>query len=139
MSNDNEVLDLSVLVPERKSVRFRRDGAEYEMVLPSELTLAQRSVLFAIQRKMSKLNDKSISKGELSRDELRQLTDLNNKASRLILADVPDEEFDALSDFHKEAVVLDFLIRFGKSIRQTALVVGGRDLEKAVAATRSAN
>jgi hypothetical protein len=138
MRSDNNVLDLSSLVPERKCVRFKKDGPEYEMVLPSELSLEQRSVLFAIQRKMTKLNRKGMDRGDLSKEELRQLTILNDKAARLILVDVPEEEFNELNDFLKEAVVLDFLISFGRAIRQTAKMVGGEDLEKEVT-TLSAN
>lgn len=130
MSNDSNVLDLSVLSPDRKQVVFVRDGTTYEMILPSELTLEQRAILFAIQRKMARLNEQSIERGDLSESQMKQLTELNNKAARMILIDMPDGDFIDLSDFHKEAVVLDFLISYGKIIRQTAMVVGGEEIAK---------
>jgi len=128
---DEDVLDLSDIIPDRKQVRFETDGPLYDMVLPDELSIVERARLMQLHRLLEKLNNRP----NLSRAEAEKMTRAMNEAARLVLKDISDEDFRRISDFKKEAVVLGFMSAFGNAMMKLAEATGGPDLAMALAAS----
>lgn len=128
---DEDVLDLSDIIPERKQVRYTKDGPLYDMVLPNELSIVERAKLMALHRLMEKLN----ARPHLSRAEADKLMKAMNEAARLVLKDISDEDFGKIDDFMKEATVLAFMSAFGRAMMALAEATGGPDLAAALAAS----
>lgn len=136
MSKDN-ILDLSDLAPSRHMVKFREDGELTRMVTPVDLSIRERSHLWAVHEEIQNLGETpGARKGkrrltETEREEFAaQVTRLYTEAATIILPDMSADEIRELADFHKEAVVLAFFASYGRAMEKIARKTGGRGLAR---------
>lgn len=118
--DEDQVLDLAALTPERKQVRFTTDGELYEMVRPEELSIQERADVMGFHRLGERLNEKN----NPDNDDFKRLNRALNKAFAIIMRDAPSGDLEDLPDFKKESVVLAFMNAFGDSMIRLAKASG---------------
>ena len=102
---DDKILDLSSLVPERSTIKFR-DDTRVEMKTIDEFGLADRAEIQKLGNEFSRLAGLK----EPTEDDIRQSIEVSHKLISILLVDVPEKTVDSLTD-REEALILDFFIR----------------------------
>lgn len=117
--NDDELLELSSLVPKRRRARLRTekdpDGTIYELAVASDFGARTLQQLFHEISEMDDLwGNPKISKAEEKRLDVL----LNTLAARLIVG-IPDADVAEIPAIDKRALVMRFFVEIGGRVSRT--------------------
>lgn len=121
------VLEIDALAPERETVSIRSraypDGKLYEMATPDDLSLHQQAWFFRRGQTIAALLE---GEAELSREEQEQLNEVLDRATAMILPDLPRKIISELSAFARQKLALAFMAAFAEQVTPMMEQMQGR-------------
>lgn len=126
--DNDHILDLGELAPEREEVRLVKGGPTYEMLSPEEIGLQERAKLMKIFERVHKHSEK---KRPTKADKSKMEKDMR-ELMRMVVPKAPPAVIAKLKYHQLDVFTARFLVAFGSMISQVARAIGSETVMELV-------
>lgn len=126
--DNDHILDLAALAPEREEVRLVEGGNTYEMVSPEEIGIGDRAKLMKIFERIHRFSEK---KKPTEADKKKMEKDMREMV-RMVVPAAPAAEIKKLKYHQLDVFTARFLVAFGSMISQVAKAIGSETVMELV-------